>query len=52
MDFEMEPEAGPNSASPDMADRLGQLKLLGELRDSGVLTEAEFGAQKERILSA
>jgi hypothetical protein len=31
---------------------LGQLQQLGELRDSGVLTEAEFDAQKAKILSA
>ena len=42
----------PAPASPDMGDKLAQLKQLGELRESGVLTDAEFGAQKERILSA
>jgi hypothetical protein len=31
---------------------LSQLQQLGELRDSGVLTEAEFDAQKTKILSA
>lgn len=40
------------SASPDMGDKLAQLKQLGELRESGVLTDAEFGAQKAQILSA
>ena len=42
----------PAPASPDMGDKLAQLKQLGELRESGVLTDAEFGAQKERILNA
>ncbi len=42
----------PAAASPDMGDKLAQLKQLGELRESGVLTDAEFGAQKARILSA
>ncbi|MFN8164390.1 MAG: SHOCT domain-containing protein [Solirubrobacterales bacterium] len=28
------------------------LRQLGELRDSGVLTEAEFEAKKAKILSA
>ena len=42
----------PAPASLDMGDQLAQLKQLGELRESGVLTDAEFGAQKERILSA
>jgi negative regulator of sigma E activity len=31
-------------------DRLAQLKQLGELRDAGVLTDAEFEAQKGKIL--
>jgi hypothetical protein len=42
----------PAAASPDMGDKLAQLKQLGELRDSGVLTDEEFGAQKAQILSA
>ena len=42
----------PAAASPDMGDKLAQLKQLGELRESGVLTDAEFGAQKAQILSA
>ena len=36
----------PAAASPDMGDKLAQLKQLGELRESGVLTDIEFGAQK------
>ena len=39
-------------AATDTGDMLGQLQQLGELRDSGVLTEAEFDAQKAKILSA
>ena len=31
-------------------DQLAQLKLLGELRESGVLTEEEFQEQKQKIL--
>ena len=42
----------PAAASPDMGDKLAQLKQLGELRESGVLTDAEFEAQKAQILSA
>jgi hypothetical protein len=38
--------------SESTGDMLGQLQQLGELRDSGVLTEAEFDAQKAKILSA
>ena len=33
-----------------MDDKLAQLAQLGTLRDSGVLTDAEFEAQKARIL--
>ena len=42
------PAAPPQSAT---ADRLEQLKSLGELKQSGVLTEAEFEAQKAKILA-
>jgi hypothetical protein len=30
---------------------LAQLKQLGDLRDAGVLTDAEFEVQKARILN-
>lgn len=40
------------SASPDMGEKLAQLKQLGDLRASGVLTDAEFEVQKAGILSA
>ena len=44
--------AVPGPGSPDMGDKLAQLKQLGELRDSGVLTDAEFETQKAQLLSA
>ena len=44
-------DAEPPTAT-DTGDMLSQLQQLGELRDSGVLTEAEFDAQKAKILSA
>ena len=34
----------------DMDAKLAQLKELGELKSQGVLSEAEFQAQKRRIL--
>lgn len=37
--------------SGGMSDQLAQLKTLGELKDQGVLTDAEFEAQKEKILA-
>jgi hypothetical protein len=32
------------------SDQLAQLSLLGQLRESGVLTEEEFQEQKQKIL--
>ena len=46
--YEPEPEQEP--AGDTMEAKLAQLKQLGELKDSGVLTGAEFQAQKARIL--
>jgi hypothetical protein len=40
----------PAPPSPDMGEKLQQLQQLGELRASGVLTDAEFEAQKAVIL--
>ncbi|HEY5784159.1 MAG TPA: SHOCT domain-containing protein [Microlunatus sp.] len=42
----------PAAAAPSTDDKLAQLKQLGELRDAGVLTDAEFEAQKGKILYA
>jgi hypothetical protein len=42
-----EPAAAPAAPPPDP---LEQLKQLGELKAQGVLTDAEFEAQKARIL--
>jgi Short C-terminal domain len=44
----------PQEAPPPEAgggDTIAQLKELGELRDSGVLTEEEFEAQKAKLLA-
>jgi len=38
-------------AAAPAADPLEQLKQLGELKASGVLTDAEFEAQKAKILA-
>jgi hypothetical protein len=40
----------PAPAAPSTDDRLEQLKQLGELKASGVLTEQEFEEQKRQIL--
>ncbi len=42
------PQAAP-AASMDL--KLEQLTKLGELKNAGVLTEAEFETQKARILA-
>jgi len=45
-------EAPPQAApAPAADDKLEQLQKLGELKASGVLTDAEFEAQKAKILA-
>lgn len=47
------PSAAPAPAAAPVLgtdDLINQLERLGRLRDSGVLTEAEFAAQKARLL--
>jgi putative oligomerization/nucleic acid binding protein len=41
----------PAPAAAPAADPLEQLKQLGELKAAGVLTDAEFEAQKAKILA-
>jgi hypothetical protein len=46
-------QAAPAAAAPAAApDRLAQLSTLAELKAQGVLTEAEFAAEKARILGS
>ena len=42
-----QPPPAPAAGTGDMIE---QLKQLGELKDAGVLTEAEFAVQKSKIL--
>lgn len=44
------PQPQPQPTDDSMTQKLAQLKELGELKAAGVLTEAEFQAQKRRIL--
>ena len=44
------PAPAPASGA-DMDAKLDQLRQLGDLKSQGVLSEAEFEAQKQRILS-
>jgi hypothetical protein len=45
------PPPPPPPPAEDAPDMLDQLQKLGELRAAGVLTEAEFAAQKAKILA-
>jgi hypothetical protein len=46
------PPPAPAQPAPAPApDRITQLKQLGELKAQGILTEAEFAAEKSKILS-
>jgi len=44
--------ASASASAVSMADRLAQLKELGELLSAGVLTQTEFEQQKARILNS
>jgi membrane protease subunit (stomatin/prohibitin family) len=46
------PAAPPPAAAPDMDAKIAQLAQLGQLKDQGVLTQAEFDAQKAKILAS
>lgn len=45
-----EPQAPPPTASPSSEEAYASLMRLKELLDAGVLTQAEFDAQKQKIL--
>jgi len=42
--------AAPAPTAPSVDDLFAQLTKLGELREAGLLTEAEFAQQKARLL--
>jgi hypothetical protein len=54
--YEEQAAAAPPPPAPPPADpmdaKLEQLKSLGELHAQGVLTDAEFEAQKSRLLNS
>ncbi|UXY25638.1 SHOCT domain-containing protein [Streptomyces sp. HUAS TT20] len=45
------PPPAPPSTEDDMTRKIDQLKQLGELKAQGVLTDSEFEAQKQQLLS-
>jgi len=44
------PPAEPEPPTAGTSDTIEQLKELGELRKEGVLTQAEFDEQKQKLL--
>jgi hypothetical protein len=48
--YPQQPPPEPAASDGDMDSKIDQLKQLGTLRDQGVLTDAEFEAQKARVL--
>jgi membrane protease subunit (stomatin/prohibitin family) len=54
-DMQQRQQQAPQAAtqgSGSTDDKMAQLKQLKELLDSGVLTQAEFDAQKQKILQS
>jgi hypothetical protein len=49
---EPQPQYAPQPAPAPAPDPIAQLKELAELKSQGVLTDAEFEAQKARILGS
>jgi hypothetical protein len=43
--------AAPVAAAPDSDELINKLKELANLKDQGILTEAEFNDQKSKILA-
>ena len=55
--YYQEPQQGyaappPSAPDADYETKLAQLRQLGELRDAGVLNDAEFEMQKSKILNS
>jgi membrane protease subunit (stomatin/prohibitin family) len=46
-----QPAVAPVEAAPDSDDMINKLKQLADLKDQGILTEAEFNDQKAKILA-
>jgi membrane protease subunit (stomatin/prohibitin family) len=51
-DEQPEAAADPAPAAPSADESMAELTKLKELLDSGVLTQAEFDAQKQKILQS
>ena len=44
------PQTAPAPSGGMSAEKIEQLKQLGQLRESGILTDAEFEIEKQKIL--
>ncbi len=49
-EYDAPPAEPPPAPGGDMDSKIAQLKDLGALKEQGVLTEAEFEVQKDKIL--
>jgi hypothetical protein len=49
-DEQQEQQAAAPAPAADMNDQMAQLQQLGQLKDQGILTQAEFDAKKQQIL--
>lgn len=50
--YQAPPPTAQDAPAADMDRRIAALKQLGELKAQGVLTEAEFAAEKAKILGS
>lgn len=50
--YEQQQQPPPQPVQAAAADPIAQLKDLADLRDKGILTDAEFQAQKAKILGS
>jgi hypothetical protein len=53
--YQQATDAPPQSAAPAASgmtqEKIDQLKQLGQLRESGILTDTEFEVQKQKLLN-
>jgi hypothetical protein len=52
MDKISEAKKNKQGAAPTAASKMDELKKLGELKASGILTEEEFQKEKEKLLQS
>jgi Short C-terminal domain len=50
--YAQQPQYAPQPAPAPAPDPIAQLKDLAELKSQGILTEAEFEAQKAKVLGS